>query len=170
MSLKFFEIFQKYELIPLLFDSCKNKPELHIIFSNKHEVKYGNELKPSDVKSEPNIKWDCEPDNFYTLVHVDPDAPSKENPRFREWRHWLVINIPGNDISKGEVLSKYMGASPPKGTGLHRYVFLLFKQTEKLNIPKMNDNERASFRIKQWAAQYNLGNPISCNFYIAQNK
>ena len=48
---------------------------------------------------------------------VDPDAPSRKDPKFREWHHWLVANIPGNDIQSGEVLSEYVGSGPPKGSG-----------------------------------------------------
>ena len=57
-------------------------------------------------------------------MHVDPDAPSRKEPKYREWRHWVVVNIPGGDVSKGEVCAEYVGAGPPKGTGLHRYVIL----------------------------------------------
>lgn len=35
-------------------------------------------------------------------LNSDPDAPSRAEPTFREWHHWLVVNIPGTDISKGE--------------------------------------------------------------------
>jgi phosphatidylethanolamine-binding protein (PEBP) family uncharacterized protein len=41
---------------------------------------------------------------------TDPDAPSRENPEYREWHHFLVGNIKGNDISTGEVLSQYVGS------------------------------------------------------------
>lgn len=57
-------------------------------------------------------------------THVDPDAPSRADPKWGEWRHWLVVNIPGCDVSKGEALSVYIGSGPPQGTGLHRYIFL----------------------------------------------
>lgn len=46
----------------------------------------------------------------------DPDPPSRANPKFREWRHWCVVNIPGADVSKGDVLCEYVGSGPPKGT------------------------------------------------------
>ena len=58
------------------------------------------------------------------ITTTDPDAPSRVDPSWREWRHWLVGNIPGTEVSKGEVLSEYIGAGPPKDTGLHRYIFL----------------------------------------------
>lgn len=45
---------------------------------------------------------------------TDPDAPSRKEPKFREWHHWLVVNIPGNDITKGDTLSEYIGSGPPK--------------------------------------------------------
>lgn len=60
--------------------------------------------------------------NFY--VWLDPDAPTPEHPKYREWRHWLVMNIPGNDISRGETCVSYVGAAPPKGSKPHRYVIL----------------------------------------------
>jgi Phospholipid-binding protein len=48
----------------------------------------------------------------------DPDAPSRKEPKFREWHHWLVGNIPGNKLSEGETLSEYVGSGPPNGTGM----------------------------------------------------
>lgn len=47
----------------------------------------------------------------------DPDAPSRKEPKFREWHHWLVVNIPGNDVKKGDTLSEYVGSGPPEKTG-----------------------------------------------------
>jgi len=66
-------------------------------------------------------------------VITDPDAPSRHDPKFREWHHWLVVNIPGCDISKGEVKLEYVGSGPPKGTKLHSYVFLAYKQPGKIS-------------------------------------
>lgn len=58
----------------------------------------------------------------------DPDAPSRANPTVGEVRHWYVVNIPGNKVSEGETLFDFIGSGPPKDTGLHRYVFVAFKQ------------------------------------------
>lgn len=59
---------------------------------------------------------------------TDPDAPSRKEPTRREFRHWLAVNIAGSDLSSGETVFQFIGSGPPQGTGLHRYVFLLFKQ------------------------------------------
>lgn len=92
---------------------------------------------------------------------------------FFQWHHWLVGNIPGGDISKGEVLSDYVGSGPPEGTGLHRYVFLVYKQNGKLSfdeprLPNTSGENRGGFSIAKFATKYNLGNPIAGNFYQAQ--
>lgn len=65
---------------------------------------------------------------------TDPDAPTRSNPTSGEVRHWYVGNIPANDIEKGDTLCAYIGSGPPKDTGLHRYVFLIFKQNGKLEF------------------------------------
>lgn len=68
------------------------------------------------------------------LFFPDPDAPSRKEPTYREWHHWLVGNIPGNNVDQGDVLSAYIGSGPPPDTGLHRYVFLVYKQNGKINF------------------------------------
>lgn len=90
-----------------------------------------------------------------------------------QWHHWLVGNIPGADISKGETLSAYVGSGPPPDTGLHRYVFLIYKQNDKLQFdePRLTNtsgDNRGGFSIAKFAEKYNLGNPIAGNFYQAQ--
>lgn len=88
----------------------------------------GNELKPTQTIDTPNVTWESEKGAFYTLLKIDPDAPSRADATFREIRHWLVMNIPESAIDKGDEIIQYIGDGPPNGTGLHRYVFLLYKQ------------------------------------------
>lgn len=96
------------------------------------KVDSGNELTPTQVKDKPTVTWNAESGALYTLLMTDPDAPSRENPTAREVRHWLVANIPGNKVDEGQILVDYIGSGPPAGTGLHRYVFLLFKQQGRI--------------------------------------
>lgn len=124
---------ETHSVVPDVIDSVPNAI-LEVIYPKTVKVESGNELTPTKVKDQPSVTWKTETDAFYTLVMTDPDAPSRKNPKFREWHHWLVGNIPGNDISKGNTLSEYVGAGPPKDTGLHRYVLLVKELTTKPKI------------------------------------
>ena len=136
-------------------------------------VDQGNVLTPTLVKDIPTVNWVADNNSFYTLCMTDPDAPSREKPEFREWHHWLVGNIPGSNVSKGETLSEYVGSGPPEGTGLHRYVFLIYKQNGKLSfdekrLTNRSGDNRGKFSIRNFAAKYKLGNPVAGNFYQAE--
>ncbi|TFK66316.1 PEBP-like protein [Pluteus cervinus] len=74
-----------------------------------------------------------EEDRRYTLVLTDPDAPSRSEPKNREWRHWIVQGLKpnglGNEFKKTkEAITMYYPPSPPEGSGPHRYTFLLFQE------------------------------------------
>uniref|UniRef100_A0A663MDH0 Phosphatidylethanolamine binding protein 4 n=1 Tax=Athene cunicularia TaxID=194338 RepID=A0A663MDH0_ATHCN len=57
----------------------------------------------------PRVRYP-QADKKYVLVLVDPDAPSRANPRNRFWRHWLVTDIPVSSHSTGSI---YWGPSSP---------------------------------------------------------
>jgi len=163
--------FKKYEVIPDVIDTAP--AELLNVTYASVEVNLGNELAPTDVKDQPILKWTADPNKFYTLIMTDPDAPSRETPTFREWHHWLVGNIPGDQIGKGDLLSAYIGSGPPKGTGLHRYTFLVFEQPGSLTFdePRLTSTSamgRAKFAVRKFATKYNLGVPVAGNFYQAE--
>ncbi|KAK7571218.1 hypothetical protein V9T40_014822 [Parthenolecanium corni] len=146
---------------------------LEVEYADGLKVDFGNELTPTQVKDQPTVKWNADSSSMYTLCMTDPDAPSRKTPTFREWHHWLVGNIPGSDVAKGETLSEYVGSGPPPDTGLHRYVFLVYKQPGILTFdePRLTNrsaDNRAKFKIADFAKKYNLGNPIAGNFYQAQ--
>ncbi|KAL4222403.1 Phosphatidylethanolamine-binding protein 1 [Mactra antiquata] len=134
----------------------------------------GDNLTPTEVKDVPTVTYDASPDTFYTLINHDPDAPSRADPKFGEFQHWVKMNIPGNDVNKGEEMTAYIGSGAPKGTGLHRYLFLLYKQTNgKIDtsvIPSIPNNTaegRRSQKAREWASKYNL-ELVAGNFYLAE--
>lgn len=88
----------------------------------------GNVLTPSQVKDEPKVTWEAEKGAYYTLVMIDPDAPSRTDYSLREILHWLVMNIPESNVESGDEVVEFIGTGAPKDTGLHRYIFLVFKQ------------------------------------------
>lgn len=150
--------------------SAEPKAKLQVIYHNNCILEAGNVLTVAQVKSMPVVEWPMEDNQLYTLVMVDPDAPKSSKPTAREWNHWLVINIPGNNIPEGQTLVSYMGASPPKGSGTHRYVLLVYKQLSgkiKL-VERIDPNKRAKFSIKNFATKYKLDNPIAGNFFMVE--
>ncbi|RDX81536.1 Protein FLOWERING LOCUS T, partial [Mucuna pruriens] len=73
------------------FETCI---PFRVTYGNR-EVGNGCELKPSQVSNQPRVSVGGDDlRNFYTLVLVDPDAPSPSNPNCREYLHWLVTDIP----------------------------------------------------------------------------
>lgn len=163
---------EKHQVVPDVIDTVP-KDVLEVSFPSGVKVNQGNVLTPTQVKDPPSVTWKAENDGLYTLCMTDPDAPSRKTPKFREWHHWLVVNIPGTDISKGEVLSAYIGSGPPKGTGLHRYVILVYKQPGKIQFQEQkltnrSGDGRGKFSIKKFAEKYKLEKPIAGNFYQAE--
>ncbi|XP_022082074.1 protein D2-like [Acanthaster planci] len=138
------------------------------------KAEMGNVVTPTQVQNQPTVTWPAEEGVLYTVVMTDPDAPSRANPKFREWRHWLVINVPGNEIAGGSARSEYIGAGPPKDTGLHRYVILIYKQTGRINpdsVPLVSDSDftgRAKWKVREFAQSHGLGNPVAGNFVQAE--
>lgn len=110
------------------------------MYSNGTVVGLGNEVTPTQVKDKPQVKWQAEKGAHYTLLFVDPDAPSRVIHTYREARHWAVMNIPESSIENGDEVIEFIGSGPPKGTGLHRYIFLIYKQPNG----KMEHNEPRS--------------------------
>lgn len=45
---------------------------------------------------------------FLTIVQMFPDAdsPSRKNAKNRSFQHWIIVNIPGNNVAAGEILTE----------------------------------------------------------------
>lgn len=164
--------FQEHQVVPDVIDTAPTEV-LSVSYEGGQQVKEGNVLTPTQVQNKPQLSWNADANALYTVCMTDPDAPSRKEPTFREWHHWLVVNVPGSKVSEGEVLSDYIGSGPPQGTGLHRYVFLVYKQPGKLTcdekrLPDNSGDGRGGFKIANFAKKYNLGNPVAGNFYQAE--
>ncbi|KOC59142.1 Phosphatidylethanolamine-binding protein like protein F40A3.3 [Habropoda laboriosa] len=163
------------------FEDAKIMPDIiETAPEEKIEVKYGdkvvelgNELTPSETHQIPEIHYKHEGGVLYTLVLTDPDAPTRKGYN-REFRHWLVGNIPEENIEKGEVLTEYIGPAPPNGSGKHRYVFLIYKQSrgaitfDERRLSTRDGSLRKRFNIKKFAEKYSLDGPIAGNFMKAE--
>ncbi|KAF4386926.1 hypothetical protein F8388_006881 [Cannabis sativa] len=144
--------------------------EFTIHYGSK-QISNGYEIKPSAAVDKPKaqILGPRNQANLYTLVMVDPDAPSPSEPALREWLHWIVIDIPeGFDATKGKDLVEYMGPQPP--TGIHRYVLALFRQSEGSMAGVPAPEIRSNFSTRQFAAHYGLGPPVAALYFHSQKE
>ncbi|CTQ86804.1 Phosphatidylethanolamine-binding protein [Caenorhabditis elegans] len=168
------EAFTKHEVIPDVLASNPPSKVVSVKFNSGVEANLGNVLTPTQVKDTPEVKWDAEPGALYTLIKTDPDAPSRKEPTYREWHHWLVVNIPGNDIAKGDTLSEYIGAGPPPKTGLHRYVYLIYKQSGRIEdaehgrLTNTSGDKRGGWKAADFVAKHKLGAPVFGNLFQAE--
>ncbi|XP_059892149.1 39S ribosomal protein L38, mitochondrial [Gadus macrocephalus] len=93
---------------------------------NSHRVHYGNCLTPTNASLAPQVGFEAEEGSLWTLLLTCPDEHLLDNEA--EYVHWLVGNIPGDQVQLGQELCGYLPPFPAKGTGFHRYVFVLFQQ------------------------------------------
>uniref|UniRef100_A0A3B4ADV7 Phosphatidylethanolamine binding protein 4 n=1 Tax=Periophthalmus magnuspinnatus TaxID=409849 RepID=A0A3B4ADV7_9GOBI len=103
---------------------------------------------------------------LYVLVMVDPDAKSRANPELACWQHWLVADIQGTSLRKGEIkgttLADYRPPTPPSKSGFHRYQFMLFEQpadaqvtlTEEENCGWESPNDPFPLPLTQSSTQF----------------
>ncbi|MQL75627.1 hypothetical protein Taro_007992 [Colocasia esculenta] len=141
---------------------------IRVAYNSKDTVTSGREFKPSAVANRPRVEvGGCDLRTFYTLVMVDPDAPSPSHPNLREYLHWLVTDIPATtDATFGQELVCY--ESPRPATGIHRFVFVLFQQLgrETVYTPEWRQN----FSTRRFAEQYNLGSPVAAVYFNCQRE
>ena len=89
----------------------------------------GNIIKPKEATKVPHVEFSSsehDPDSLWTLVLTNPDGHFTDESS--EYLHWMVGNIKGSDIASGQTVCDYLQPFPPKGTGYHRYIFVLYKQ------------------------------------------
>nr|UXL78653.1 flowering locus T1 [Mangifera indica] len=150
-----------------VIDNFNTSISRNVSYGNR-DVGNGVELKPSVVANHPRVDiGGTDLRTFYTLVMVDPDAPSPSNPGLREYLHWLVTDIPGSTgASFGQEIVNY--ESPRPTLGIHRFVFMLFRQLGRQTVyaPAWRQN----FITRDFAELYNLGSPAAAVYFNCQKE
>eukprot|EP01084_Bolivina_argentea_P307081 530710_1 len=148
------------------------KQTLKVRFKTTPINKPGQAITPTASSQNPQVTWDTDAiDKYYTLIMVDPDPPSRKYPIMAQIVHWMVINIPLNELNKGVTIASYRGPGPPPFTGFHRYIFLLYEQIgNKLSstIQFKNMKDRIKFNVENFANDNEL-KLVGSNFFISQN-
>ncbi|KAM0939703.1 putative phosphatidylethanolamine-binding protein [Dioscorea sansibarensis] len=151
-----------------VLDSFNPSVKLNVIYNANKHVCNGHEFYPSAVVAKPRVEVQGgDMRSFFTLIMTDPDVPGPSDPYLREHLHWIVANIPGTtDASFGKEVVSY--ENPRPNIGIHRYVFVLFKQTKRQTVitPESRDN----FNTRRFAEENELGLPVAAVYFNAQRE
>ncbi|ESO83087.1 hypothetical protein LOTGIDRAFT_134046, partial [Lottia gigantea] len=162
-----------------LFNHCFFHPKFfmdityNITDSRYMPIYMGNAVAPFEARSAPNVSYECDPDSLYTLILTSPDGNLQNNNT--EFLHWMVGNIPGNDVKQGEVICNYMPPFPVRDVGFNRYVFVLYEQHQKMDYSKLQKpgdclslSERNFQTLDFYGERQDELTPASIAFYQSQ--
>eukprot|EP01084_Bolivina_argentea_P313792 543459_1 len=142
----------------------------------------GQTLTPTQVQDVPyKIAFkSVDKSKLYTVILTDPDARDRVKHEFREWVHFVKINVSGADLSTGgDAIVEYVGSGPPQGSGLHRYCWLVYEQSNgridvdkcgqrKLKAAGSNGVGRQSWKARKFASDNKLGPLVAGTYYYAE--
>lgn len=140
-------------VIPDVLDDFRPTYSLSVTYPKSHEsVNLGNDIPVAAVSSRPAFELHSismqdvtsgSSNKTFTLILTDPDAKSRDNPKWSEMCHWILTNLTAPvtsdyGVSKMGELVEYLPPTPPPKTGKHRYVFVLLEGQEgqALSPPK----------------------------------
>ncbi|CAK5284634.1 unnamed protein product [Mycena citricolor] len=141
-------------LIPDIIPAFVPKAALTVLLPSG-ALSLGSEIPISETVAPPSIGIVAVPEDAevgadglieshakYTLVMFDPDAPSAASPTSRNFRHWVITGlVPSSDPlspaeQTAEAANAYRPPGPPKGSGLHRYTFVLYREPPSFVLPE----------------------------------
>ncbi|CAL4982398.1 unnamed protein product [Urochloa decumbens] len=144
-----------------VLDSFNPCVKMIVTYNSNKLVFNGHEIYPSAVVSKPRVEVQGgDLQSFFTLVMTDPDVPGPSDPYLREHLHWIVTDIPGREVISYE--------SPRPSIGIHRFIFVLFKQKRRqsVTVPSVRDH----FNTRQFAEENDLGLPVAAVYFNAQRE
>ncbi|KAK4458703.1 phosphatidylethanolamine-binding protein [Cladorrhinum samala] len=184
------------EIIPTVVDDFTPSLLLSVSWPDTDQkAKLGNTLKPEDLKDTPSIslkpiassdQLNISSETSIVVVATDPDAPSRDDPKWSEFCHWIAVTrsstpdamVLSLDRDKLRDVISYKPPGPPEKTGKHRYVFLALVPangtTEELHLAKPGERKHWGFGeavngVRKWAGENGLI-VVGANFIYAQNK
>ncbi|GAA6063573.1 hypothetical protein JCM10212_003152 [Sporobolomyces blumeae] len=136
----------------------------------KAKVELGNAIEVADAQAEPKVGFVSDdpikdPQDAHLLLVIDPDAPTRPDPKWGPFLHFIQPGLKPRSVDEIEALHadktsrsgaddgedagiwasnegtkslvEWLGPAPPEGSGPHRYVYLLYRQpNSEVKLPK----------------------------------
>ncbi|KAL3421317.1 phosphatidylethanolamine-binding protein [Phlyctema vagabunda] len=178
-------VLKRADIIDEVIDDFKPTCYVAPFYGHQEQaVTFGNVFKTPLTKETPSVKIACpgkETTPGLTLILTDPDAPSRDDPKWAEMCHFigvvpvktdhgLDLSLSGGDL---DAVVDYKPPGPPAKTGYHRYVFLLL-EGDNANLTAPADRQhwgtgKERHGVRDWAAREGL-KVVGANFFIEKNK
>ena len=125
------------------------------LYLNTQSINYDQWYSVSDLNT-LSVTWPADPSGKYTIIIYDIDAPGTSSKKYSSpFVHFLVTDIPENNVAAGKVSASFMLPSPLRGSGEHRYVVDLYKQTGPILDPPV-ETHRRKFKIGDFVSRNKL--------------
>ncbi|KAG7176581.1 protein D2-like isoform X2 [Homarus americanus] len=150
---------------------CSNLPKLTVDFEQVTIESCGNNHTKTLFSKLLAVSFDGLAERkTYALVMVDPDAPGSGEGE--AYLHWLHTGVKGSGLAQGNITSgntimSYARPTPPSGTGVHRYIFYLYEESNK-DITFQTISKRGKFNLHKYAQKNELCGPIAENMFTTQ--
>jgi len=167
-------------LTPSLLPSFNPTAALTVTYTGVGNISPGQALTQAQVQTAPTLL--LEPANSsvpftgkYTLIMADAGPPGTDETK-GQTRHWLVNGATvsaGNTVSLdgATAITEYAGPAPPSGSGVHRYVIMLFVQPAMF-VPPTGFNQPnmgvSVFNLEDYVTSANLGTPVAGNYLTVE--
>lgn len=109
-------------------------PEVFRVHLGDRDVLDGQVVTASELERAPTLYWHGQCDRLYSVLMGQPGEPEDRN----FFATYLMVNIPGTDMLKGEVLIHSYRPSRPI---MNEYIVELFEQKNRLQVPEVRDPE-----------------------------
>lgn len=130
----------------------------------KTTVRDGQWISVPTANQNLMISYPMSPQRKYAIIFYDLSAPYPSDPHNSPYLHYLVINVPGNNIADGDVLMDYLPPDPPRDSDAHTYYLEVYEQ--KASKRPYRHTKRDNFDLDNFKETYGIsaGPVASFNF------
>jgi len=134
----------------------------------------------SQLQRRPRLFWEAEPNTLYTVMIEDVDVLDVVGGG-NTGKHWLVTNIPGNNVAAGDEVGDYLqsfffanaeGGLDFEGTRDQRHIIMVYKQTRRIESDELEKfrgcgrlGNRLGPKHQSFFPGLGLEGPVAANFY-----
>lgn len=115
------------------------------IYQAKRALEY-DEYLPLEDLYDLNIRWDSDGKKYYTLIIYDTT---------KKYLHYLEVDITKGKMGSGKVLVEYQPPNPPREDEDHEYVFSIYMQGTRTDIPSKKF-QRSNFDVIRYIRENQL--------------